>query len=60
MITIDDIKNVCKSLNKDLDESDMNEVLKRYNKIEEYDNWLIMVEDIIYEVISEKNKIIKS
>ena len=53
MITIDDIKNVCKSLNMDLTESDMNEVLKRYNKIEEYDNWSIMVEDIIYEVISE-------
>jgi len=55
MITIEDVGFICETINKELTHEEKTEVLNRYNQMEEYDNWSIMVEDIIYEIISEKS-----
>ena len=54
MITIKDVEFICETINKELTQEEKTEVLNRYNQIEEYDNWSIMVEDIIYEVLTER------
>jgi hypothetical protein len=55
MITIEDVGFICETINKELTHEEKTEVLNRYNQMEEYDNWSMMVEDIIYEIISEKS-----
>lgn len=54
MITIKDVEFICETINKELTQEEKTEVLSRYSQIEEYDNWSIMVEDIIYEVLTER------
>ena len=54
MITIKDVEFICETINKELTQEEKTEVLNRYGKIDEYDNWTIMVEDIIYEVLNER------
>ncbi len=55
MIKMEDVEFICETINKELTHEEKTEVLNRYNQMEEYDNWSIMVEDIIYEIISEKS-----
>ena len=54
MITIKDVEFICETINKELTQEEKTEVLNRYSQIEVYDNWSIVVEDIIYEVLTER------
>ena len=60
MITMKDVEFICETINKELTHEEKTEVLNRYNQMEEYENWSIMVEDIIYEVLTETRKNILS
>jgi len=53
-ISIEDVNFVCETINKELTSEEKLEVLSRFNKTEQYDNWSIMVEDTIYDIISER------
>lgn len=58
LITIEDVNFVCNLLKKELTQEERLEVLNRYHQITEivfHDNWVNMVEDIIYGIISEKS-----
>jgi hypothetical protein len=54
-ISYEDVVNVCNILNKDLSVEEMEEVLKRYNESYEDDLWSAILENIIYNIISERN-----
>lgn len=54
MIKMEDVEFICETINKELTHEEKTEVLNRYNQMEEYDNWSIMVEDIIYGVLTER------
>jgi hypothetical protein len=53
-ISYEDVVNVCSILNKDLSVEEMEEVLRRYNQSYEDDIWSAKVENIIYNLISER------
>ena len=54
IISLEDVNFVCETINKELTSEEKLEVLNRFNETEQYDNWSIMVEDIIYDIISER------
>lgn len=53
-ICYEDVVNVCSILNKDLSVEEMEEVLRRYNESYEDDIWSAKVENIIYNLILER------
>ena len=53
-ISYEDVLNVCNILNKDLSVEEMEEALKRYNESYEDDLWSAILENIIYNIISER------
>lgn len=61
-VTIKDVQFVCETINIDLLGYEMEEVLRRYNEWEDYDqnygdNWSLAVENFIYQILSEKQRI---
>ena len=54
IISLEDVNFVCETINKELTSEEKLKVLNRFNETEQYDNWSIMVEDIIYDIISER------
>jgi hypothetical protein len=54
-ISYEDVVNVCNILNKNLSVEEMEEALKRYNESYEDDLWSAILENIIYNIISERN-----
>jgi hypothetical protein len=54
MITIEDVEFICETINKELTQDEKTKVLSQYKEMGEYDNWSIMVEDLIYQIISER------
>jgi hypothetical protein len=53
-ISYEDVLNVCNILNIDLSVEEMEEALKRYNESYEDDLWSAVLENIIYNLISER------
>lgn len=53
-ISYEDVVNVCSILNKDLSVEEMEEVLKRYIESDEDDVWSAKIENIIYDIITER------
>lgn len=54
-ISYEDVLNVCNILNKNLSVEEMEEALKRYSESYEDDLWSAILENIIYNIISERN-----
>ena len=54
-INYEDVVNVCAILNIDLSVGEMEDVLRRYNQSYEDDVWSAIVENIIYNIVSERN-----
>lgn len=61
-LNIKDIQFVCETINIHLLEYEMEEVLRRYNDWEDSDendgdNWSLAVENFIYQILHEKQRI---
>tara|TARA_R110000868_G_scaffold149661_1_gene372238 strand:- start:500 stop:697 length:198 start_codon:yes stop_codon:yes gene_type:complete len=61
-LNIKDVQFVCETININLLQYEMEEVLRRYDEWEDSDqndgdNWSLAVENIIYQILSEKQKI---
>ena len=58
----EDVQCVCDTIEVSLSQDEINEVLNRYNLWEESDdndgeNWSLVVENFIYQILSEKQRI---
>lgn len=61
-LSIKNVQLVCKTIDVDLLEYEMEEVLRRYIQWEksypnDSDNWSLVVENFIYQILSEKQRI---
>ena len=61
-VTIKDVQFVCETIEVHLLEYEMEEVLRRYNDWEDSDendgdNWSLAVENFIYQILHEKQRI---
>lgn len=54
LIGREDVEKVCETINKYLYYDEVDEVVDRYHRQSENDNWSIVVEDLIYQVYSER------
>ena len=61
-LNVKDVQFVCETINIDLLGYEIEEVLRRYNEWEDSDqndgdNWSLAVENFIYQILSEKERI---